>query len=59
MMPVWYCCRYGGESYYTCDRLTLCPIQKKMMAKEVRPHCQSLLFTQFFFLSLCCFLGLG
>lgn len=30
------CCRrYGGESYYTCDRLTLCPIQKKMMVKEV------------------------
>lgn len=26
---------YGGESYYTCDRLTLCPIQKKMIDQEV------------------------
>ncbi|KAL4428500.1 hypothetical protein ABPG75_002589 [Micractinium tetrahymenae] len=27
--------RYGGQSYYTCERLTLCPIQKKMIAKEL------------------------
>ncbi|GAB4814313.1 hypothetical protein N2152v2_001359 [Parachlorella kessleri] len=27
--------RYGGESYYTCERLTMCPIQKKMIAREV------------------------
>lgn len=27
--------RYGGLSYLTCERLTLCPIQKKMIAKEL------------------------
>jgi Xaa-Pro aminopeptidase len=27
--------RYGGLSYLSCERLTLCPIQKKMIAKEV------------------------
>lgn len=27
--------RFGGQSFYTCDRLTLCPIQKRMIAKEL------------------------
>jgi len=26
--------RYGGMSYLACERLTLCPIQKKLIAKE-------------------------
>ena len=35
------CCRFGGQSFYTCDRLTMCPLQKKMMdttlMSQVRP----------------------
>lgn len=27
--------RFGGQSFYTCDRITMCPLQKKMMAKEL------------------------
>lgn len=26
--------RYAGQSYYTCRRLTLCPLQKKMIDKD-------------------------
>lgn len=27
--------RYGGQPYFTCERLTMCPLQKKMIAKEL------------------------
>jgi Xaa-Pro aminopeptidase len=27
--------RYAGQSYYTCERLTVCPLQKKMIVKEL------------------------
>lgn len=31
--------RYGGQSYFGFERLTLCPLQRKMLAPEVHtPH---------------------
>lgn len=34
-------CRYAGQSYYTCDSVTRCPLQKKMIAKELLSQVQT------------------
>ena len=31
--------RFGGQAYLGFERLTLCPLQRKMIALEVRPPC--------------------
>ena len=29
--------RFGGEAYYNFERLTFCPLQRKLLAPEVSP----------------------
>lgn len=31
--------RFGGQAYLGFERLTLCPLQRKIIALEVRPPC--------------------